>query len=55
MTAEQKQKWIALGLALGTCYAAYKFVPNGIVKGAAAAVGAVIVAKQLPFVGPALA
>lgn len=59
MTEEQKQKqkekWIALGLALGTCYAAYKFVPNGIVKGAAAAVGAVIVAKQLPFVGPALA
>lgn len=43
-----------LGLALGLCYAAYKFSSNGTVKTAAVAVGAVIVAKQLPFVGDAL-
>lgn len=43
-----------LGLALGLCYAAYKFVSNPTVKTAAVAVGAVIVAKKLPFVGDAL-
>lgn len=44
-----------LALALGACWAAYKFSPNAMVKTAAVAVGAIVVAKQLPYVGPALA
>lgn len=43
-----------MGLALGLCFAAYKFVGNPLVKTAAIAVGAVIVARQAPLVGPAL-
>ena len=43
-----------LALALGACYAAFKFSGSQHVKGAALAVGAVIVAKQLPYVGDAL-
>ncbi len=44
-----------LGIALGACFAVYKFVDNSMAKTAAAAVGAVIVAKQLPYIGEALA
>lgn len=44
-----------LGIALGICYAAYKFVGNPMVKGAAVAVGAVIVAKKVPYLSAALA
>lgn len=55
MTEEQKKKWIALAVALGACYVGYRFGPNAMIKGAAASVGAVIVARQLPIVGPALA
>jgi len=43
-----------LGIALGACFAAYKFVGNGSVKAAALAVGAVIVAKRVPYIGDAL-
>lgn len=43
-----------LGLALGVCFAAYKFVSHPLVKTAAVAVGAVIVAKNAPITGPAL-
>jgi hypothetical protein len=39
-----------LALGLGLCYLGYKYGPNAIVKGAAASVGAVIVAKQLPVI-----
>lgn len=55
MTEEQKKKLMGVGIALGIAYAAYKWGPSPLVKTAAASVGAVIVAKQLPFVGPALA
>lgn len=44
-----------MGMALAICAAAYKFVSNPLVKTAAVAVGAVIVAKQVPYVSDALA
>lgn len=43
-----------LGIALGICYGVYRFVDKPAVKTAAIAVGAVIVARQAPFTGPAL-
>jgi hypothetical protein len=43
-----------IGIALGLCLAAVKFSKNAMVKGAAASVAAVIVAKRLPYVGAAL-
>lgn len=43
-----------LAIALGACYAAFRFSGSQMVKGAALAVGAVIVAKRLPYVGDAL-
>jgi len=45
---------IKLGIALGACWAAYKYSGQATVKAAAIAVGAVIVAKRLPYVGDAL-
>lgn len=45
---------VKLALPLAACAAVVKFVPNKIAKTAAVAVGAVIVARQLPVVGPAL-
>lgn len=47
-------KLTSLGIALGACFAVYKFVPNSTAKTAAVAVAAVIVARQAPFIGPAL-
>lgn len=55
MTDEQKKKMMGIGIALVALYAAYRFGPSPLVKTAAASVGAVIVARQLPFIGPALA
>ena len=43
-----------LGMALAVCFAAYKFGPHPAIKAAALAVGAVIVAKRVPFVSAAL-
>jgi hypothetical protein len=43
-----------LGIALGACFAVYKFVPNQMAKTAAVAVGGVIVARNVPYVGAAL-
>lgn len=43
-----------LGIALGICFAAYKFVPNPAIKAAALAVGAVVIAKRVPYVSAAL-
>lgn len=43
-----------LAIALGACYAAFKFSESQTVKAAAVAVGAVIVARRLPYVGEAL-
>ena len=44
-----------LALALGVCYAAFRFSGSQMVKTAAVSVGAVIVARKLPYVGDALA
>jgi hypothetical protein len=43
-----------LGVALGLCYGLYRFVDKPAVRTAAIAVGAVIIARQAPFVGDAL-
>lgn len=45
---------MSLAIALGACYAAYRFSGQATVKAAAIAVGAVIVAKRLPYIGAAL-
>jgi hypothetical protein len=55
MTEEQKTKLTGAAIALGLVYLAYRFGPSPLIKTAAASVGAVIVAKQIPFVGPAMA
>ena len=44
----------AIGIALGLCFAAYKFGPSAV-KAAALGVAGTIVAKQLPYVSDALA
>ena len=44
-----------LAVALGACYAAFRFSESQTVKAAALAVGAVVVAKRLPYIGDALA
>lgn len=44
-----------LGMALGICFAAYKFVGNPLVKSAAIGIGAVIVARKVPVLSDALA
>lgn len=43
-----------IGLAVGLCFAAYKFIGHPAVKTGAVAIAAVIVAKRLPYVGDAL-
>ncbi|MYM67295.1 hypothetical protein GTP45_10680 [Pseudoduganella sp. FT55W] len=43
-----------LGIALGICFALYKFGPNDAIKAAGLAVGAVVVAKKVPYVSAAL-
>jgi hypothetical protein len=45
-----QQTLIRLGMALGACWAAYKFSPNAQVKGAVLGIAGVIVAKQMPVV-----
>jgi hypothetical protein len=52
MTQSEMMK---LGMALGLCFAAYKFMPNALVKAAALSVGAVIVARKTPILSAALA
>lgn len=47
-------KWVAIGIGLGICYAAYRFGPNQAVKAAAMGVIGTIVARQVPFVRDAL-
>jgi hypothetical protein len=54
MTTLTTSQITRMGLALGICAAAYKFVSHGAVKTAAVAVAAVIVGKHLPYVGDAL-
>jgi hypothetical protein len=43
-----------LGVALGLCYGVYRFVDKPAVKTAAIGVAAVIVARQVPYIGDAL-
>lgn len=42
-------------IALGACYAVYKYAPKDQFKVMALGVAGVIVARKLPFVGPQLA
>ena len=51
LTSSQLTK---LGVALGICYAAYKFGPPPV-KAMALGVAGVIVGKQVPYVSTALA
>lgn len=39
-----------LGIALGIVYGAYRFAPNAAVKAAAISIGAVMLAKKVPYV-----
>ncbi|HEX7742855.1 MAG TPA: hypothetical protein VF442_10565 [Sphingobium sp.] len=43
-----------IGIALGACYALYRFVDKPAVQTAAIAVAAVIVGRQVPYIGDAL-
>lgn len=45
---------ISLAIALGACFAVYKYASSSTAKAAAIAVGSVIVAKRLPYIGAAL-
>ena len=49
------QKYVGLAIALAACYAGYRFAPNATAKTGAVAVGATIIAKQVPYVREALA
>lgn len=44
-----------IAIALGVCFAAYKFLPHSAAKAAALGVAGTIVAKQIPYVQDALA
>lgn len=44
-----------LAMAVGLCFAAYKFAPHPAVKAGAVAVAAVIVARRAPILKDALA
>jgi hypothetical protein len=50
-----QSEMMKLGMALGICFAAYKFVGNPAVKAVALAVGGVIVARKVPVLSDALA
>ncbi len=55
MTESDKKKLTEVGMALAVLFAAYKWAPGGqAVKAAILGVGGVVIANQLPFVGPAL-
>lgn len=51
LTSSQLTK---LAVALGACFAAYKFLPHPAAKAMALGVAGVIVGKQLPYVKEAL-
>lgn len=55
LTEEQKKRLTAAAIGIAAAWVAYRFIPSPLVKTAAASVGAVIIARQLPIVGPALA
>ncbi len=41
-------------LPAGAAFAVYKFIPNQAVKGAALGVLGIVIAAQLPVIGPAI-
>lgn len=43
-----------MGIALGICFAAYKFINHPAAKAAALGVGGVIVARKVPYLQDAL-
>lgn len=50
-----KDDVMKIGMAVGLCFAVYKFVAHPAAKMAAVGVAAVIVAQRAPITGPALA
>ena len=50
-----QSEMVKLAVALGACFAVYKFAPMPAVKAGAVGVMATIIAKRLPYVGDALA
>lgn len=54
MGSMSKEEMMKLGMAVGLCYAAYKFIQHPQLKVGAVAIGAVIVARKLPILGAAL-
>ncbi|MEH6434238.1 hypothetical protein [Massilia sp. DD77] len=50
-----QSEMMKLGMALGICFAVYKFAPHPALSAGAIAVGAVIVAKKAPVLKDALA
>lgn len=43
-----------VGIALGICFAAYKFIPHQAAKAAALGVAGVVVARRVPYLQDAL-
>ncbi len=54
MSDKQKKDLVSVGIGLVACFVAYRYGPNAIIKTAAASVGSVIVAGQLPIIGTAM-
>jgi len=52
LTSSQLTK---LGVALGICFAAYKFAPHQAAKAMALGAAGVIIGKQIPYLKEALA
>ncbi len=52
LTSSQLTK---IAIALGMCYAAYRFVPGAAAKAMALGVAGTVVAKQIPYISDALA
>lgn len=49
------QKYLPALIGVGLCVAIAKYAPNAMVKAAALGAAGVIVGKQLPYIGAALA
>jgi flavin-dependent dehydrogenase len=50
-----QQDLMKIGMAVGICFAAYKFGQHPAIKAGAIAVAAVVVAKRVPVLSTALA
>jgi hypothetical protein len=49
LTGDFSMNWTKLALVSAAIYAAYRFGPNNTIKGAAVALGAVMLGKQVPY------